>query len=167
MYKLVTQQTDCHVGRVTELLEFKGVKIGKVGVPADWQREDAFEYYVESLKKMLVQVEEITGKKVDWELAKTYFDKSNKINALFRKLNELRKKDNPPIGFTEIIRLQHCSFTVDADIMIEKLTELYNKLENAPGKFPEGAPLFWCAAVHSPLATTPFPVFCKKAAALS
>ena len=137
---LVTQQTDCHVGRVTELLEFKGVKVGKVGIPADWDRPYAFEYYVESLKKMLVQVEEITGKKVDWELAKTYFDKSNKINELFRKLNELRKKDNPPIGFTEIIRLHHYSFTVDADIMIEKLTELYNKLENAPGKFPEGAP---------------------------
>lgn len=137
---LVTQQTDCHVGRVTELLEFKGIKVNKVGVPADWDKPVAFEYYVESLKKMLTEVEEITGKKVDWDLAKVYFDKSNKINELFRKLNELRKRDNPPIGFSEIIRLEHYSFVVDADIMIEKLTKLYEELVNAPGKFEEGAP---------------------------
>lgn len=137
---LVTQQTDCHVGRVTELLEFKGVKVNKVGVPADWDKPVAFEYYVASLRKMLAQVEEITGKKVDETLAKEYFAKANQINGLFRKLNDLRKKENPPIGLYEIIRLQHYSFIVSADVMIEKLTELYQKLENAPGKFPEGAP---------------------------
>lgn len=137
---LVTQQTDCHVGRVTELLEFKGIKVNKVGVPADWDKPVAFEYYVASLRKMLAQVEEITGKSVDPALAKEYFEKANKINELFRKINELRKKENPPIGLYEVIRLQHYSFIVNADVMIEKLTELYNKLENAPGKFPEGAP---------------------------
>ena len=89
---------------------------------------------------MLATVEEVTGKKVDWELAKVYFEKSNKINELLRKLNELRTRDNPPIGLTEMIRLHHYSFTVNADVMIEKLTELYAKLENAPGKFPEKAP---------------------------
>ena len=95
---LVTQQTDCHVGRVTELLEFKGIKVNKVGVPADWDKPVAFEYYVASLRKMLAQVEEITGKSVDPALAKEYFEKANKINELFRKINELRKKENPPIG---------------------------------------------------------------------
>lgn len=137
---LVTQQTDNHVGRVTELLEFKGVKVNKVGVPADWDKTIAFEYYVESLKKMLAQVEEITGRKIDQVKAREYFEKANKINELFRKINELRKKDDPPIGLYEVIRLQHYSFMVNADTMIEKLTELYAKLENAPGKFPEGAP---------------------------
>lgn len=137
---LVTQQTDCHVGRVTELLEFKGIKVSKVGVPADWDRPYAFDYYVESLRRMIAQVEEITGKKVDWDLARGYFDKSNKINALLRKIDELRKRPNPPIGLTEVIRLHHYSFMVDADIMIEKLTELVNELENAPGKFAEDAP---------------------------
>lgn len=31
-------ETDCHVGRISELMEFKGVKVGKVGVPADWEK---------------------------------------------------------------------------------------------------------------------------------
>lgn len=137
---VVTQQTDCHIARVTELLEFKGIKISKVGIPADWEKPVAFQYYVDSLKKMLAQVEEVTGKKVDWDLAKVYFEKANKINELLRKLGDLRKKENPPIGLTEMIKLHHYSFTVNADTMIEKLTALYEKLENAPGKFDEKAP---------------------------
>lgn len=137
---VVAQQTDNHVGRISELLEFKGINICKVGVPPDWTKDIAFEYYVESLKKMMQRVEEITGKKVDEALAKTYFEKSNKICELFRKLNELRMKDNPPIGFNEIIHLQHYSFNVDADIMIEKLTQLYEELIDAPGEFDADAP---------------------------
>ena len=41
---LVTQQTDCHVGRVTELLEFKGIKVNKVGIAGDWQKDCALEH---------------------------------------------------------------------------------------------------------------------------
>lgn len=32
---IVTQQTDCHIARVTEMMEYKGIKICKVGVPTD------------------------------------------------------------------------------------------------------------------------------------
>ena len=139
---LVTQQTDCHVGRITELLEYKGVKVNKVGIAGDWEKAAAFEHYVDTLKKMVAQVEGITGKKVDMDQAKVNFEKSNQINELLRKLNELRKKDNPPIGLTEMIRLHHNSFMVDPDVMIEKLTELYEELKDAPGKFEEKAPRF-------------------------
>jgi len=142
---LVTQQTDCHVGRITELLEFKGIRVNKVGIAGDWTKECAFEHYVETLEGMVAEVEEITGKKVDWALAKELMAKSNKINELLRQLDELRKKDNPPIGFTEMVRLNHASFVVDPDVMIEKLTALVEKLSDAPGKFDEKAPRFLVA----------------------
>lgn len=137
---LVLQQTDCHVNRISELIEFKGYNIIKVGVPADWTKEVAYEYYIDSTRKMLAKIEELTGKPVDMEKAKEFFAKSNKINDCLAKLNELRKKDNPPIGFDEMIRLHHFSFFIDADIIIEKLEALYENLKDAPGKFPEGAP---------------------------
>lgn len=139
---LVTQQTDCHVGRVTELLEFKGIKVNKVGIAGDWQKDCALEHYEDTLRQMVSEVEEITGKKVDWEQAKVNFAKSNKLNELFRKLNELRKRPNPPIGMTEMLHLHHDSFMVDADVMIEKMTELYDELKDAPGIFPEDSPRF-------------------------
>ena len=80
---LVTQQTDCHVGRVTELLEFKGIKVNKVGIAGDWQKDCALEHYEDTLRQMVSEVEEITGKKVDWEQAKENFAKSNKLNEIF------------------------------------------------------------------------------------
>ena len=137
---ICTQMTDCHIGRVAELMEFKGLPINKVGISADWEKEVSFRHYEESIRKMIAKVEAVTGQKVDMEKAKENFAKSNKINELLRKLGDLRKKENPPIGFNELIRLHHYSFILDPDVMIEKLTALYEKLENAPGKFQEGAP---------------------------
>lgn len=137
---IVAQQTDNHVGRITELLEFKKIPVCKVGVPPDWDKKIAFEYYVKSLEKMLAMVEEKCGGKADMDLARAFFEKTNQVNAGLRKIDSLRKKDNPPIGLTEFIRLNHYSFAVPADIMIVKLDELYEKLKDAPGKFPEKAP---------------------------
>lgn len=138
---VVTAQTDCHVGRITELMEFKGIKVNKVGVPADWTKEVAFEYYVESLGKMVKAIEEITGKPVDMEAAKKNFEVTNKINALFRKINELRVGDNSPISFEDYIRLQHLSFSVgNPELFLKELEGIYETLKTAPGVYPEKAP---------------------------
>jgi benzoyl-CoA reductase/2-hydroxyglutaryl-CoA dehydratase subunit BcrC/BadD/HgdB len=137
---LVTAQTDCHVGRITELLETKGVKVNKVGIPADWKKSIAFEYYVESLGKMVAMAEEVTGKKCDMEAAKHNFEVSNRINETFRKINELRKGDSP-ILFEDYIRLQHLSFSLgDPEAFADKLDEIYEELQASEGVFPEGAP---------------------------
>lgn len=137
---IITQQTDCHVGRISELFEFKGLPVSKVGVPPDWTKKIAFEYYVKSLEKLKKKLEEMSGKPLDNELFSKYIEKTNKLNEGLRKIDSLRKKENPPIGLTEFIKLNHYSFTVDIDIMIEKLDELYEKLKDSPGIFPENAP---------------------------
>lgn len=137
---IVAQQTDCHVGRISELFEFKGLPVYKVGVPSEWKKRIAFEYYLSSLEKLKTKLEEMTGKTIDNEIFKMHLEKSNKLYEGLRKIDSLRKKENPPIGLTEFIRLNHYSFTVDIDIMIEKLGELYDKLKDAPGKFNEDAP---------------------------
>jgi benzoyl-CoA reductase/2-hydroxyglutaryl-CoA dehydratase subunit BcrC/BadD/HgdB len=137
---IVAQQTDNHVGRISELLEFKGLPVFKVGVPADWKRDFNFDYYVAALRRMQEKLEEVTGNKLDEDALKEQFKKTNRINAALRKLDELRKKENPPIGMNEFIRLNHYSFTVDPDVVAEKLEALYDELKDAPGIFPEGAP---------------------------
>lgn len=138
---VVTAQTDCHIGRITELLEFKGIKVNKVGVPADWKKDVAFDYYVESLGKMLKSIEEITGNSVDMEQARKNFAVSNRINETFRKINELRAGDNCPISFENYMRLQHLSFSYgNPEVFADKLDEIYENLKTAPGVFPEKAP---------------------------
>ena len=138
---VVTAQTDCHIGRITELLEFKGVKINKVGIPADWKKDIAFDYYVESLRKMIEKVEEITGRPVDLKAAKENFAVSNRINELFRKIDALRVGEKTPIRFEDYIRLQHLSFSFgNPSEFAEKLEEIYEELKTAEPVFPEKAP---------------------------
>jgi benzoyl-CoA reductase/2-hydroxyglutaryl-CoA dehydratase subunit BcrC/BadD/HgdB len=137
---IVMQQTDCHVGRISELFEFQELPVWKIGVPSEWKKEIAFEYYVRSLEKFKEKLEEMTGNPLDKEVFKNELEKTNKLHEALRKIDSLRKKENPPIGLTEFIRLNHYSFTVDKDIMTEKLNELYDKLKDAPGKFNENSP---------------------------
>lgn len=137
---IVAQQTDNHVGRISELFEYKKVALCKVGVPPDWTKDIAFDYYVESLKKMVAMIEETCGQKVDMDKARKNFEETNKLNACLSKIDELRKKDNPPIGLTQFILLQHYSFNIPAAEMIKALEALYDKLKDAPGIFKADAP---------------------------
>jgi benzoyl-CoA reductase/2-hydroxyglutaryl-CoA dehydratase subunit BcrC/BadD/HgdB len=137
---IIAQQTDCHVGRISELFEFKKLPVHKVGVPAEWKKQIAFDYYVNSLRKMKDKLEEMTGGKMEDEAVKDYFRKTNRVNEGLRRIDSLRKKDNPPIGLYDFIRLNHYSFHVNLDIMADKLAELYEELKDAPGKFPDNAP---------------------------
>ncbi len=138
---VVTAQTDCHIGRITELLEFKGVKVNKVGIPADWKKDIAFNYFVESLGKMVKAVEEITGKPVDMEAAKKNFEVSNRINELFRKIDALRVGEKCPIGFEDYMRLQHLSFSLgEPETFADKLEEIYETLKTADSVYPANAP---------------------------
>ena len=129
---VVTAVTDCHIGRLSELLEFQGIRTAKVGVPPDWKKTIAFDYYVRSLRKMMGEVEQLTGRSVDMGLARQYFSETNRINAAFRRINELRKRPDPPISFKDYMRLQHLSFLVgDTGVTASLLERLCDRLEGA------------------------------------
>lgn len=127
---LVLQQTDCHTARAGEFLAFEGQPVFMTGIPSDWNNPASLIVYEESLCRMINRVEEITGCKVDWDKAKENFAKTNRINALFRRIDFFRKMDDPPFSFCDWVRLQHASFMVDDDVMIEKLEGLVGKLQN-------------------------------------
>ncbi|MGD1818326.1 MAG: 2-hydroxyacyl-CoA dehydratase subunit D [Pleomorphochaeta sp.] len=137
---IVTGQTDCHIGRISELLEYEKYPIAKVGVPADWTKDIALEYYTNSLRAMVKKIEDLTGNKITTEALNHEFELTNKINELLNKISDLRKKDNPPIGFSDFIKLNHYSYKIQPEVMIEKLEQLYDELKDAPGIFEEDAP---------------------------
>lgn len=127
---LVLQQTDCHTARAGEFLAFEGQPVCLTGIPSDWKNPASLALYEESLRRMIRRVEEITGRKVDWDKAEENFHKSNRINALFRELDLFRKMEDPPFGFSDWIRLQHASFMVEHDVMIQKLESLCRKMKD-------------------------------------
>lgn len=138
---VVTAVTDIHMGRLSELLEFWGVNVCKVGVPSDWQNGIAFGYYLSSLRRMLETVSRLSGKAMDVELARKYLAETNRVNAAIRHINELRKRANPPISFENYMRLQHLSFRLcDTGAAASALENIGLELDGADGVYPAGAP---------------------------
>ena len=134
------QQSDCHYGRMSEILEYKGVPVYKIGVPADNVVGISQQYYRNELKEFRAKLEEIAGHPISDDDIRANYAKTNKINELLRKIDELRKKDNPPITFSDFIKLNHYTYRVSYDESIAALEKIYDELKDAPGVHKEGAP---------------------------
>ena len=137
---VVIQQHDWHYGRMSEILEFKGLPVYKVGVPADNMVGISREYYRHELREFRDYLEKLVGHPLDENAVRECYEKTNKINELMHKISELRKKDNPPITFSDFIKLNHYTMRVDYDTSIEALTQIYEELKDAPGVHKDGAP---------------------------
>ena len=137
---IVIQQHDCHYGRMSEILEVKGLPVYKVGVPADFNVGISQKYYRHELREFRKYLENLVGKPLDEDAVRANYAKTNKINELLRKIDELRKHDNPPITFSDWIRLNHYTLRVDYDTSIEALEKIYDYLKDAPGAHAENAP---------------------------
>ena len=137
---ITIQQHDSHYGRMTEILEYKGLPVYKVGVPADYTVDISREYYRNELREFRAMLEKLVGHPISDDDIRANYAKTNKINELLRKIDELRKQDNPPITFSDFIKLNHYTLRVDYDTSIDSLTKIYEELKDAPGAHPEGAP---------------------------
>lgn len=137
---IVIQQHDCHYGRMTEILEFKGLPVYKVGVPSDNLVGISREYYRHELREFRDHLEALVGHPLDEDKVRETYAKTNRINALLRQINDLRKKDNPPITFSDFIKLNHYTLRVDYDTSIAALEKIYDALKDAPGVHKDNAP---------------------------
>ena len=137
---IVASQAECHIGRISELMEFKGLPMYKVGVPADWKKDISAEYYYQALEKLKAKLEEMTGNTITDDKLKEYIGYTNRINENLRKLDALRKQDNPPIGGYDFIHLNHYSFFTDPKIAAEMLGKIYEKAKGQQGAFAADAP---------------------------
>ena len=110
---IVASQSECHVQRIAELLEHKGLPVFKVGVPPNWDKAYAGEYYFRELEQLKAKLEELSGVSVSDDRLREYIGYTNDIHAALRKIDELRKNDSPPLGGYDFIHLNHHSFYVE------------------------------------------------------
>jgi benzoyl-CoA reductase/2-hydroxyglutaryl-CoA dehydratase subunit BcrC/BadD/HgdB len=120
-------------------MEYHNLPIYKVGVPAEWNKSFARNYYLKSLKKLQAKLEEVTGNTLSNEALKAEVEKTNKIHDLLRKIDALRKDDKPVVGGLDFIKMNHASLRVSPDQSIKQLEKIYADLQKAepiPGKGP-------------------------------
>lgn len=137
---IVASQPECHIQRIAELLEHKGLPVFKVGVPPNWDKAYAGEYYFRELEQLKDRFQELSGNAIADEKLREYIGYSNDINRALRKIDELRKRDSPPLGGYDFIHLNHHSFFTEPEVAVEKLHQVFAALEDAPAKFPADAP---------------------------
>ena len=137
---IVAQCDDCHMARLTDLMEYLKLPTIRIGVPNDWEKELSREYYYKGLVKLKKKMEELTGTPLLDQNLTMAINSINKIRTALKDISQLRKSQAPPIGGYDFLRLNHASFYCDLDEASSKLLELYGQLQKKENPFSETAP---------------------------
>lgn len=137
---IVIQSSDCHESRLADVFEYLKLPTARLGVPPDWKKSLSRDYYQKRLAWLRERLEALTGSTISDEKLRGATESINRIRELLRKIKLLRKKQPPPVGGYDFIRLNHCSFYCDPEELTGRLDDIYEQLQNGKSPFAEEAP---------------------------
>jgi len=135
--RIFSDTKECDGVRVADYFEFKGLPVTKLGVPQDWEKAIAFDYYRKQLQKMKSELEKITGEEITDEKLSDSIKKYNRIRKLLAQIGEMRKGHPPVIGGQDYIRLHHYTFRTEPDQAIEYLEKILEDLRGTESRFSD------------------------------
>lgn len=128
---IIAQCEDCHMTRLADMLEYFKLPVIKLGVPPDWKKSIARDYYFKQLIKLKEKMEALTGCTITESRLKTAIETMNRMRRLLCGIGELRKKQKPALSGSTFLRLHHLTFYVDDATLLPMLEALYDTLEKA------------------------------------
>ncbi|MBA7603871.1 (R)-2-hydroxyglutaryl-CoA dehydratase, subunit beta [subsurface metagenome] len=137
---IVAQCSDCHESRLADLFEYFKLPTMRLGVPQDWEKSLSRDYYYKELARLRQKLEALTGHKISDQKLRESTESINKTRDILSRINLLRKKQPPPIGGDDFIRLNHYSFYGDPEQLLPKLENLYGELQKSKSHFPPETP---------------------------
>ena len=137
---IIAQCDDCHMVRLADLLEYFQLPTMRLGIPPDWEKTLSAQYYYKGLVRLKEKMESVTGNSITNDRLQEAIDSLNGIRNLLNNISLLRKKQPPPIGGYDFIRLNHYSFYCDPDYSTERLITLLEELKERESPFSEGTP---------------------------
>jgi benzoyl-CoA reductase/2-hydroxyglutaryl-CoA dehydratase subunit BcrC/BadD/HgdB len=137
---IVAQCDDCHMARMTDLMEYLKLPTLRIGVPNDWEKDLSFEYYRKGLVRLRRRLEDLTGSPVSDEALKEAIRSVNAVRSALEGIGGLRKRHPPPIGGYDFIRLNHASFASDIGEAVPRLRRLFEERKSGESPFSEKAP---------------------------
>lgn len=137
---IISQVDDCHMARLTDLMEYLKLPTIRLGVPNDWEKELSLEYYYKGLVKVKKNLENLTGVSLLNENLKAAIKSINAVRTALKDISQLRKSLFPPLGGYDFIRLNHYSFYCDLEEYVSRLIELHVQLQKTESPFSEVTP---------------------------
>jgi len=125
--------------RVGSVFEYLNLPVKKLGVPQDWEKEIAFDYYKRRLGELKKDLEELTGEEISDDKLIESISKYNRMRELLGEIGSLRKESPPPLGGEEFIKLNHYALRSDPDVAIDCLEKILETLKGK-SRFPADAP---------------------------
>jgi benzoyl-CoA reductase/2-hydroxyglutaryl-CoA dehydratase subunit BcrC/BadD/HgdB len=114
--------------RVASAFEFMGLPVWKLGVPQDWQKDYAFDYYVSQLEHLKAKLEELTGITIIEEKLRQSTLQYNRIRELLGLIKQKRKQDSFPLSGEDYIKLNHNVLRSKPDSAISYLDKINSAL---------------------------------------
>ena len=145
---VVFQETDCQIGRVSELMEYLKAPVYKLGVPVDWKKDISYRYYRRALDKFRAKLEELAGRPIAEDELRAQIVKQNEINSLLSAIDALRMGDEPPISGSDFIKLNHYPYFVEPDTAIDYLRRALELLKAEPAAPKAAKPVRLLLAGH-------------------
>ncbi|MEM1514946.1 MAG: 2-hydroxyacyl-CoA dehydratase family protein [Candidatus Bathyarchaeia archaeon] len=115
--------------RVGNIFELHGLPVMYLGVPQDWEKKIAYDYYKRQLNKLKEVLEKLTGEKITNEMLLESIRKYNRIRELLSEIESFRKEHPPVIGGENFIKLNHYALRCDPDITISFLEKVVGTLK--------------------------------------
>jgi benzoyl-CoA reductase/2-hydroxyglutaryl-CoA dehydratase subunit BcrC/BadD/HgdB len=137
---IIAQCSDCHESRLADLFEYFKLPTMRLGVPQDWEKNLSREYYYKELARLKNNLETLTGNQITDQKLKASTDVLNQMREILSQINDLRKKQPPPLGGDDFIRLNHHSFYGDPEQLLPKFNNLYGELQKGKSPFSPKAP---------------------------
>jgi benzoyl-CoA reductase/2-hydroxyglutaryl-CoA dehydratase subunit BcrC/BadD/HgdB len=127
---LVTPTTCQHLRKVAEILEYyDNIEIFKLGVPHEYDNDIGLEYFAHNLLKLQRRLQQITGNKINFEQIYSSTNLYNTIRRLLRKISLMRRSSPPALSGSQFIKLNHASFFIPPETMINILQSTYENIE--------------------------------------
>ncbi len=135
---LVAPITDNNIRAVADALDFyTDLEVFRFGVPHS-KTDRGFEYYLDGIKLFKAKLEEITGIEITEAKLREAVALFNKERELLSKISLLRKAEQAPISGKDFARLNHASFLVDKNAMVEVLESLCAELRQTQALVSKG-----------------------------
>ncbi len=137
---IIAECSDCHMARLADLFDYFRLPTARLGIPPDWEKRLSYDYYSRGLIRLKEQLEALSGNEISELMLREATESINELRSLLMKINELRKRQPPPIGGYDFIRLNHYSHYCNLKDVTEKLSDLYQQLKTAKSPFDQEAP---------------------------